>query len=503
MSTELLKASAVELARRIRAGEVSPSEVLEAHIARIEAVNPRLNAVVQKVYDQARADVRAAEAQLAQAGGAAATKGKGKGRAELPPFLGVPCTIKEHFAFAGLPQTGGLYRRRTAVAREDAVLVKRMRAAGFIPMGTTNVPEALMWYESYNKVYGRTSNAYSPDHTPGGSSGGEGAIVGAGASPIGLGGDIGGSIRLPAFFNGIVGHKATGGRVPETGAWPGARGLIGRYKVCGPMGRRIEDLQAVMPLLAGPDGTDPTVDGPEWGTAPEYRPEDVTVYWFDDNGVVKPSPEIAGTLRATAQALEDMGFTVRRWRPPHTEKAFQIWANTLEHAGGNTFLESLGDFGEVRLLSQWLRWPLRRSEHIFPSLALATLERSLSRFKGWGNRMADLRLVMREAIESQLGPRGVLMCPVFHRPAPRHGVESVRHFLGFTYSGLINTMELPATAVPTGFAPSGLPVGVQVVGRRNDDHLTLWVAARIEEAFGGWRPPRDIDSTDAQQRSAA
>ncbi|MBK7396981.1 MAG: amidase [Myxococcales bacterium] len=258
----LLELSAVELAAKIRAREVSPVEVVETHVRRIEEVNGRLNAVVRPLFSAAHAEARAAERRLAAR------------EADLPPFLGVPFTSKEHLEVRGLPNTGGLVRRRNVVAPRDATVVARMKEAGFVLLGTTNVPEGLTWYECYNKVYGRTSNAYSARHTPGGSSGGEGAIIGAGGSPIGIGGDMGGSIRLPAFFNGIAGHKPSGGRMPETGAWPGARGLIARYKVLGPMARRVSDLRAVMPILARPDGKDLSVDGPSW-TEESLSPRDV------------------------------------------------------------------------------------------------------------------------------------------------------------------------------------------------------------------------------------
>ncbi|MCA9773673.1 MAG: amidase, partial [Myxococcales bacterium] len=316
----------------------------------------------------------------------------------------------------------------------------------------------------------------------------EGAIIGAGGSPIGLGGDIGGSIRLPAFFNGVVGHKATGGRVPETGCWPGASGLIGRYKVCGPLGRRVEDVKALMPILARPDGRDASVDGPAWGAAPELDPHEVTVYWFDDNGVISPSPDIRAAVRAAATSLAAMGCRVERWRPPGIERSFQIWANALEHAGGPKYIDTLGDFEAVNLLAQWLRWPLGKSDHIFPCLALATLEAVVSKFPAWGRRMADQRLVLQREIETKLGPRGVMLCPVFHRTAPRHGLEAMKEFLGFTYSGGLNPTEIPATAVPMGFGSCGLPTGVQIAAVRNNDHLTLEVAGWLERAHGGWRP---------------
>lgn len=471
----LLELSAVELAARIRRREVSPVEVVEVHIRRIEEVNGALNAVVRPLFAAAHAEARAAERRLlARESG-------------LPPFLGVPFTSKEHLEVRGLPNTGGLVRRRHVVAPRDATVVARMREAGFVLLGTTNVPEGLTWYECYNKVYGRTANAYSPRHTPGGSSGGEGAIIGAGGSPVGLGGDMGGSIRLPAFFNGIVGHKPSGGRLPETGAWPGAKGLIARYKVLGPMARRVADLRAVMPILARPDGKDLSVDGPAWAERPR-APREVRVLWFDDNGVMPPSPGVASAVRDAVQALERLGCPVERYRPMHLERGFQMWANALAQSGGPKFNDVIADGGELDLLAEWLRWPVRRSAHTFPVLALAALEKAIAKAPRWGKQMADLRHQMQAEIEARLGDDGVLVCPVFHRAAPRHGLHAMLHFLGFTYSGTFNPLELPSTAVPTGF-DGGLPVGVQVLGARQEDDLTLTVAGWIEQALGGWRPP--------------
>ncbi len=471
----LLELSAVELAARIRARDVSPVEVVETHVRRIEEVNGRLNAVVRPLFAAAHAEARAAERRLLAR------------EADLPPFLGVPFTSKEHLEVRGLPNTGGLVRRRGVVAPRDATVVARMRQAGFVLLGTTNVPEGLTWYECYNKVYGRTSNAYSARHTPGGSSGGEGAIIGAGGSPIGIGGDMGGSIRLPAFFNGIAGHKPSGGRMPETGAWPGARGLIARYKVLGPMARRVSDLRAVMPILARPDGQDLSVDGPAWAEE-SLTPRDVRVFYFDDNGVMRPSAGVSSAVRESAAALGRLGCAVEPWRPTHLERGFQMWANALAQSGGPKFNDVIADGGELDLLREWLRWPVRRSAHTFPVLALAALEKAIAKAPKWGKQMADLRHEMQREIEEKLGPNGVLVCPVFHRAAPRHGLHAMLHFLGFTYSGTFNPLELPSTAVPTGF-DDGLPVGVQVLGARNRDVVTLTVAGWLEQVFGGWRPP--------------
>jgi fatty acid amide hydrolase 2 len=463
----MIHLSALELAARIRRREVSPSEVVEAHIARIEEVNPRLNAVVRPLFAEARSEARDKTAQLLRGG-------------ELPPFFGVPFTAKEHLSVVGQPNTGGLVRRRNVAAPRDATIVKRMRDAGFILLGTTNVPEGLTWYETYNKVYGRTSNAHAADRTSGGSSGGEGAIIGAKGSPIGLGGDMGGSIRLPAFFNGICGHKPSGGSIPETGAWPGTAGMIRRYKVLGPMARTVADLRAVMPILMGPDGEDSSVDPREWRDD-EIDPNDVTVYWFDDNGIMSPSPAIRDAVRSTVESLRASGCRVVQWRPPGIENSLQIWANAIASAGGPKFNEVVGDGAAIDLIAQWLRWPLRRADHILPVLGLATIEKIIERVPMFAQRMANQHITLRDAIESKLGPRGVLVCPVFHRTAPKHGLDAIRSFPGFSYSGVLNPLELPATAVPTGFDAQGLPTGVQVAAVRGADALTLRVAGWIEK----------------------
>lgn len=461
--------SAVQLAASIRRREVTPTEVIEAHIKRIEQTRA-LNAVVRPLFAEARAEARAMTTRLLRGG-------------ELPPFFGVPFTAKEHLRVKGLPNTGGLLSRRSIVADEDATVVSRMRAAGFILLGTTNVPEGLTWYETYNKVYGRTSNAHAMDRTAGGSSGGEGAIIGAGGSPVGIGGDMGGSIRLPAFFNGICGHKPSGGRIPETGAWPGTRGLMQRYKVLGPMARSVADLRAVLPIMMGPDGKDLSVDGPDWSDD-SVEPSDVTVYWFDDNGIMTPSPAIRAATRAAVEAARARGCRVVSWRPPNIERGLEIWANAIASAGGPKFNEVVGDGVPIDLIAQWLRWPLRRADHIFPVLGLATIEKVIELVPQYRRRMADHGVQLRDAIESTLGPRGVLICPVFHRTAPKHGIDAILSFPGFSYSGTFNPLEIPATAVPTGFDRDGLPTGVQVAAARNADALTLQVASWIEEALG-------------------
>jgi len=245
MNDSLLTISGAQIADLIRRGKTTSREAVEVHIEKIMKVNPVINAVVKDRFEEARKEADAAD-----------RKRKSSAGKNLPPYHGVPCTIKEAYALKGMPHTSGLVSRKNIVAQEDATAVARLRKARAIPLGVTNVPELCMWFETYNKIYGRSNNPYNRRRIVGGSSGGEGAIVGAGGSPFGLGSDIGGSIRMPAFFNGVFGHKPTGGLVPGTGHYPVAENGAARYCTFGVLTRRAEDLMPLTQILAGPDGKD-------------------------------------------------------------------------------------------------------------------------------------------------------------------------------------------------------------------------------------------------------
>jgi fatty acid amide hydrolase 2 len=242
--------SAIALAEKIRRREISPVEVVDAHIDRIRAVNPAINAVVAQRFEQARAEARAAEARVMST----------EDPRDLPPLLGLPYTAKEYIMAKGMPLSAGIWARRNVKADRDATTVTRLAEAGAILVGITNVPEGGLWMETYNDVYGRTVNPWDPKRSAGGSSGGEGAIVATGAVAFGLGADVGGSIRIPAAFCGTVGHKPTGRMVPNTGFWPQCHGDLSAYLVCGPLCRRVEDVMPIMRVLAGPDGHDDVVE---------------------------------------------------------------------------------------------------------------------------------------------------------------------------------------------------------------------------------------------------
>ena len=224
----VLTASMQELAAAVQARQISPVELLEAHMARVLQVNPVINALVADRFAAAQEEAQRAENQLMRR----------SERTTLPPLCGVPCSVKEFYGVHGMPNSGGLVARRHVRAPRDAEAVRRLRAAGAIVMGVTNVPEGGMWMETYNHLYGRTNNPWDVRRTAGGSSGGEAALVGSGASPFGLASDLGGSIRIPAAFCGVVGHKPTGRLVPNTGSWPPMYGELSAFFCTGPVCRR-------------------------------------------------------------------------------------------------------------------------------------------------------------------------------------------------------------------------------------------------------------------------
>ncbi|MEZ4315758.1 MAG: amidase family protein, partial [Polyangiaceae bacterium] len=391
---ELLLLSGKALAAKIRGREVSSAEVVDAHIAHIERVNPALNAMVQTRFDEARQEAQEADRALA-------TSAEG-----LAPYHGVPCSIKESFAVRGMPNTSGLVARKGRLAPQDAVTVERLRRAGSIVLGVTNTSELCMWMESNNKVYGRSNNPYDQTRTVGGSSGGEGAIIGAGGAPYGLGSDIGGSIRMPAFFNGIFGHKPSGGLVPNEGQHPPATPGIEEFVCTGPLARRAEDLY---PLLRTMLSGDPRAD--RLRDPASVHLADLEVIVLED-GNDKVDPELVEAQARAAVALGKRGARVRSATLPDMKHGLAIWGSMIGEAGGPTFAELLGEGEAIPAGRELLKWLVGRSPYTLPALGLALLEKipkllgsaQTARFLELGEKLAhDLR--------DLIGPRGVLLYP--------------------------------------------------------------------------------------------
>jgi fatty acid amide hydrolase 2 len=462
---------AVALAAAIRRRELSPVEVVDAHIAAIARVNPRLNAMVVDRFDAARDEARRATER----------------RGDLPPLHGVPCTIKEFFAVEGLPQTGGLVSRRHRRADRDATTVARLRAAGAIVLGVTNAPEGGLWMETYNSVYGRTNNPWDVRRTCGGSSGGEGALVAAGASPFGLASDVGGSIRIPAAFCGAPAHKPSGRLVPNTGQFPAGVGDISKYLVSGPIARKVEDLMPILRVLAGPDGHDPACVPMPLGDPSAVDLREVTVYPVDWNGRARIRPVMRDAVHRAAAALAARGAKIRHAPFRRLRTSLEIWAAMIEDAAGDRYDVILGDGVPINPFVELAKLPFGRSDHSFAALVLASLDLITGKLPASMHAAALAEgQALKAELDEVLGPNGVMIHPPYSRPAPRHR-DAWRTALDATCTAVFNVMESAVTVVPVGADPRGLPVAVQLIGLPGRDAVTIAAASALEADFGGWR----------------
>lgn len=485
---ELLKLSALELAAKISSKEVSPSEVLETHIARIEEVNPKLNALVEKDFERARATAEAQTEELA------------KSTSRLPLFFGVPMTVKEMFAYEGMRRTGGSIHRRHSVSDYDATILARLKEAGANPMGSTNVPELGFWFETFNPVYGRTNNPYDLTRTCGGSSGGEGALIGAGASPMGIGSDIGGSIRMPAFFCGIAGHKPSRKYLPLTGHFPytkdGFTSLADDkypYTSSGPMARKSADLYAMMKVMMGADPLDPATVTADL--------EEMTQEWAGRKILICPSPsfhlarstdnELSQVVRNCGNLFAELGAEVEELDPRFFVRATELWFAALSSTRHKSFFQTLkGQRESFSFGAEILKIVMGRGDYTLPNLFVAASEAFDLGKKDLSEELAALEK-MRLELDEKLGPEGLLLLPPHPRVAPKHRAPLWSPF-DFIYTAIFTTTGHPASVVPTGLTPDGLPLGVQIIGPYGKDHLTLSCAEFLESIFGGWVPPTGI-----------
>ena len=457
---ELCFASVAVLAEEIRARRVSSLEAVEACLGRIDEVNPLINAVV-RLADDAPDQARRADVDLR----AGTVRG---------PLHGVPFTIKDSLDTAGLITTAGTVGWSSRIPERDATVVGRLRAAGGILIGKTNTPEFTWSDETDNLVFGRTSNPYDLSRTPGGSSGGAGAIVAAGGSPFDIGSDTGDSIRQPAHVCGIAGLKPTSGRVPRTGHSPGFAGILESLTQLGPMARRVDDLAILLPIIAGPDGVDPHVPPVPLGRPADVAIAGLRVASFTDNGVRTPTPETIAAVLAAARALDAAGAHVEERVPPDMGEVFDVW-DRLIRADGYAWLKRLITAAGTPGVGSYAGVDWINGHAPLPGDELSAL---VERIDGVRSRMlrwiADFDLIV---------------CPAMPQPAIHHGDSSAPWF-GDSYSDVHNLTGWPAVVVRGGTSDEGLPIGVQLVAPPWREDVALAGALVVEAASGGWqRPP--------------
>ncbi len=467
LSDDLTTKSATELVALISSRAVSPVEVVEAHLRRIEQVNPSLNAIVT-IAEDAIDRARACEAALMNGN-------------KFGPLLGLPVTVKDTIDTVGLRTTSGSRIRAHHVPDKDAASVARLKAAGAIVLGKTNVPEMAIPYETDNPVFGRTNNPHNPLATPGGSSGGEAAAIAACLSPAGIGSDLSGSIRVPAHFCGIAGLKPTTGRVAMDGHTPAAPGVVALGASIGPMARRVEDLALLFKVLAEPTQFEAAPNGIEVLNPTALR--GLRVAWYTDDDVTPVSDETRAVAQNAAKAFSDAGLEVIEVTPPGIAKGSRLWIDLFSRAA-NTEIAALYQGREVEAGSQ-----VARLLRTFVQ-ASAELEEKIET----AERLADAvieRERLREELLQWMKATPLMLAPVGATAAFEHGAErvevsgkSISAFRAFSYSQTFNVLGLPSLAVPAGRTANGLPIGVQVVGRPFEERTVLSAGAIIEAALG-------------------
>ena len=477
--------TAEELAAAMRAGEVTSAELTDEAIARIERDDKAINAICVPDFDRARVAARDAD--------------QARARGEDRPLLGIPVTVKESYDMAGLPTTWGLPPHRNFMPAEDAVQVSRLKAAGAVVLGKTNVPFGLQDIQSFNEIYGTTNNPWDHGRTPGGSSGGSAAALASGFGALSIGSDLAGSLRTPAHFCGIYAHKPTLGLAASRGMVPPpgpALPVEHDLAVVGPMARTARDLTLLLDVMAGPD---PLTLGAAYGlTLPPARHErlrDFRVLVLDEHPLIPIGSAVRAGVNRVADALVDDGARVERRSPllPDLTEAALLYTQLMFSSSVARF--PVEAYEELRTLAAQLSADDQ-------SLDAARLRAMVLNHRDWveANNRRELH---RHGWRQLFAEFDAVVCPITptpafphdHNPDPRErriDIDDVEYpyFDQLVLAGVATMPGLPATAVPTGPSPEGLPVGVQLIGPMFEDRTPLRLAELLEQKLGGFQPPK-------------
>ena len=456
--------SASEAARLIKSKEISAVQAVNMCYARIDQVNPKLNAVVAFCRERALAEAAQADTMLAT--------GKLMG-----PLHGVPFTVKDSFDTAGVVSTGGTLGRKDFVPGKDATVVARARAAGAILLGKTNTPEFTLGggaRGTYNLVYGQTYNPYNTAYSPAGSSGGAGSIVAAGGAFFDIGSDYGGSIRSPAYVNGIAGIKPTLGRTPRTGHIVGYGGAFDTFQETGPLARRVEDLALLLPILAGPDNWDAAMAPVPCGDPAKVNIKSLRVAYYTTNGITDPTPEIQALVKQCVGYFKDAGCKVTEAMPPKMKELADTRQKFSNADDGDHMRRLLKKHGTMQASPG-----LKIDGELLPSADFTRLCEEMDAIK-------SEQLTWLEQYD-------LIICPANAKAPNKVPPEFVRPPGGGngSYTSQYNTTGWPAGVVRAGTSKDepGLPLGIQVVGQPWRDDVVLAGMAHIEKQTGGWQMP--------------
>ena len=484
--SELAFQSAATLARMIRTGEISSVELLEYFLRRVDEYNPALNAIIWDMRESALNDARAADQKVAS-------------KQSLEPLHGVPMTIKESYDIAGTPSTWGIPELKDNFPEKDALAVRRLKGAGAVIFGKTNVPLRLADFQSYNDIYGTTNNPWDRDRIPGGSSGGSAAALAAGLTGIDSGSDIGGSIRNPAHYCGVFGHKPTWNLLPPRGHAPPNILSVSDLSVIGPLARTAEDLEIATMAMAGPDEIQARglkLQLQEF----QKRVKDWRVAIWQDDEIAPVDQTIRDKVQAVAETLEGLGANVDfEARPDFTSKHVH---GTYQYLLNATLSCRLPE-DEFQELVQRLENSPEAQEREKTDPRRAELSRSqIARFRDWIH-YNELRTHLRWKWHEFFGRYDVVIAPIMattaiphdHRDAWERTItvngEQQDYFRQIFWAGLAVNAYLPSTVVPAGLCPDGLPAGVQIIGPEYGDLITLGVATTLEQNGYAFIPPPD------------
>lgn len=475
---ELTAQSVVELARLMRARLVSPVEVVEAYLRRIDNLNPQLNAIVTLAPD-ALERAREAENKIMR---------RSHKDEDAGVLCGVPLTIKDTIETKDLLTTSGSRLRATHIPARDATAVARLKAAGAIVIGKTNASEMAMAYDADNPVFGRTNNPHDLERSPGGSSGGCAAAVGACLVPASLGSDLAGSIRVPAHFCGVLSLKPTTGSVPLDGHFPIATKSFAHGASFGPLARYVQDLDLLYRVLAGhatPIDSTEIIKTKQAKRSVELVGKHVA--WYADDGVSVITNETREAVQAAARVLEQAGMIAFEAQPPGVTRAPDLWSELFQQ----TALDDLRKLysGRENEAGAFVR-------HVLSSRANATTPQHAPEKRFAAQRE---QIALRETLLEWMKQTPLIIAPVGAVPAYPHdtrratvGDSSQSVFRCFSYAQTYNVFGLPCVSIPAGRTHENLPVGVQIIGRPLMEKEVLAAAAIVEESLGGWQPPANL-----------